>query len=90
MKISKKHSERMANKFKASRENLDTFAEEPRVTGAISAGTTSCKFVPSEVHSFLLITIYPSRQPFSLHLPRPHIFMNKFTSSQLLLPKLLV
>lgn len=44
--ITKKHSKRMANKFKASKENLDTFAEEPRASGATFVGTNYGKFVP--------------------------------------------
>lgn len=49
MKISKNHSKRMFEKFKASRENLDTYDEEPKVVGATSTITTS-KSVPSKDH----------------------------------------
>ena len=50
-KIAKKHSERMAKKFKASRETLDTYAVEPRADViATSARTASGKIVPSEAH----------------------------------------
>ena len=51
-KISKKHSEKMAKKFKASRETLDISAEEPKaVDVTTSAGTTFGRIVPFEAHS---------------------------------------
>lgn len=53
MKIAK-YYERMAKKFKAARENLDTSAEEPRASGTTSAGTTFGKYVRYEAR---LITV---------------------------------
>lgn len=53
-KIAKKHYEGLTKKFKASMENLDTSAEEPKVSEATSAGTSYVKIVPSEAH---LLTI---------------------------------
>lgn len=54
--ISNKHSERMAKKFKTAKENLGTSAEESKVVGATSAGTTYGKSVPSEAHSLFVDT----------------------------------
>lgn len=51
-KIAKKHSERMAKKFKASRETLETFAEEPKATSVTShSRTTHGNSIPFEAHS---------------------------------------
>lgn len=74
-KIGKTHSERVAKKFKAARENIDTSTEEPRVAIATSARTTSGKSVPSEAHSLSIdkTSSIPSITLTS-YIPIPHIF----------------
>lgn len=73
-KVSKKHSERMAKKFKVIRENLDTFAEEPKAFGATSARTTSGKFVPSKAQSFSINSSSIMSTTITSPTPIPHIF----------------
>lgn len=54
--VYKKHSERIARKFKAARETLDTYTKETIDVGSTSsAGTTFGMFAPSKAR---LLTIY--------------------------------
>lgn len=74
--ISNKNSERIAKKFKAYRENLDTSAEEPIASEATSAGTASGKIFPSETR---LLTFDNSSSIPSItltsYVPFPHTFV---------------
>lgn len=93
-KISKKHSERMKKKFKASRENLDASVEEPRASGATSAGTffpsdtcltsvfNNSSILPPTITSSILTTLTYNVPMFwnscLLLLPNPIIQMSQF------------
>lgn len=54
-KTAKKHSERMAKKFKASREHQDTYTEEPEAYEATFIGTASGIIVPSKARLLTIV-----------------------------------
>lgn len=68
-KMVKKHSERMAKKFKVAKENLDASAKEPKISGATSTGT----FVPSNIHLIYVVNSSSIPPPLSPHTFQPHI-----------------
>lgn len=77
-KISKKHSERMANKFKAFREHQENFVEAPRASKATSTGT----YVPSDNRLITNVNSSSIHPSLSLHPSQPyfhtpfHLFWN--------------
>lgn len=77
--IAKKHSERMAKKFKACRKNLDTSAEEPRASETTFASTASGKFIPYETR---LLTVDNSSSitstPLTSYVPFPHTYLQGY------------
>lgn len=54
-KTANKHYERMAKKFKASREHQDTSAEEPRASEVTSDGLASGTIVPYEARHLTVV-----------------------------------